>query len=54
MEKPKTPALQQSQDLRDEQQALEWLDDLGIGFLPASPKRIRPFTVKRDRKSDAA
>ena len=54
MEKTKAPSLQKSQDLRDEQQTLEWLDDLGIGFLPASSKRIPPLTVKKDRNSDAA
>lgn len=54
MENPKAPSLQQTQDLRDEQQTLEWLDDLGIGFLPASPKRVHPFTVKKERNSDAA
>lgn len=54
MEKPKAPSLPQNQDLRDEQLTLEWLDDLGIGFLPAAPKRIHPVKIKNDRNSDAA
>ncbi len=55
MEKSKTPASQNAQDLRDQQQALEWLDDIGIGFTSAAPPKRVPSPVgKRDSKKDAA
>ena len=55
MENSKPPASQNFQDLRDEQRALEWLDDMGIGFTrPALPKRKPSLADTSDSDQNAA
>jgi hypothetical protein len=55
MEKPKPAASDSAQDLREQQQVMEWLDDIGIGFTTAAPpKRVSTAADNRERSNKNA